>query len=351
MRFTIKAKLVVAFGLLIAVTIGCAGFGMHGVNEIASMQSALLTGPVRQDADASKLVHAFDSMSLANADLLLSSNSQDIKVAIEAIEHHHAEFNEALKLGEEHAPAEFKEKWAEIREFSTGFAALSSRIRDLALTGQHDQAVVVNHTEGAAAVKTLNGLTGELASMTRAAIAAEGQASEAASNNTFYALMAAAAGGVLLSIAAALWIGLSITRGLAKIGAAADAVAIGDLDQRIEVKTNDEIKDLVETINVMTSNLRNTANVADSIAAGDLSHDPKPLSDKDALGLSMLAMVTNLRANAAIADQIANGDLTVSPRPLSDKDTLGLALESMVERLRGVVGDALAASDNVSAGS
>ena len=72
MRFTIKAKLIVAFGLLIAVTIGCAGFGMHGVSEVASMQNALLSGPVRQDADASRLVHAFDSMSLANADLLLS---------------------------------------------------------------------------------------------------------------------------------------------------------------------------------------------------------------------------------------------------------------------------------------
>ncbi|WP_165823744.1 HAMP domain-containing protein, partial [Metarhizobium album] len=351
MRFTIKAKLIVAFGLLIAVTIGCAGFGMHGVSEVASMQNALLSGPVRQDADASRLVHAFDSMSLANADLLLSGNGQDIKAAIEAIERHHGEFNEALREGEEHAPAEFKEKWAEIRDFSVGFSALSSRIRDLALTGQHDQAVVVNHSEGAAATKTLNDLTEELASMTRAAIAAEDQASDAASSDTFYALMIAAAAGVLLSVAAALWIGISIMRGLSKIAAAANAVAIGDLDQRIDVKTNDEIKDLVNTINVMTSNLRSTADVADSIAAGDLSQDPKPLSDKDALGLSMLAMVTNLRANATVADKISNGDLTALPQPLSDKDTLGIALQNMVERLRGVVGDALAASDNVSAGS
>ncbi len=36
---------------------------------------------------------------------------------------------------------------------------------------------------------------------------------------------------------------------------------------------------------------------------------------------------------------------------MSDKDRLGTALQSMVERLRGVVGDALVASDNVSSGS
>ncbi len=80
----------------------------------------------------------------------------------------------------------------------------------------------------------------------------------------------------------------------------------------LKSRTNDEIRDLVETINKMTANLRQIA---------------------------------------GIASQIANGDLTVAPKPLSDKDTLGLSLESMVERLRGVVADALAASENVSSGS
>jgi methyl-accepting chemotaxis protein len=92
----------------------------------------------------------------------------------------------------------------------------------------------------------------------------------------------------------------------------ADAVAIGDLNRDVNHAANDEIRDLVTSMKTMTSNLRNTAD---------------------------------------IADQISNGNLTVSPKPLSDKDTLGKALESMVARLRGVVGDALAAGDNVSSGS
>ncbi len=62
-------------------------------------------------------------------------------------------------------------------------------------------------------------------------------------------------------------------------------------------------------------------------------------------------LVDNLRNTATIANQIASGNLTVEPEPLSDKDTLGMALLSMVERLRGVVSDALTASENVSAGS
>ena len=49
--------------------------------------------------------------------------------------------------------------------------------------------------------------------------------------------------------------------------------------------THDEIRDLVDRVNVMTGNLRNTATIADQIANGDLTVSPKPLSDKDILGI------------------------------------------------------------------
>ncbi len=99
---------------------------------------------------------------------------------------------------------------------------------------------------------------------------------------------------------------------LKRISIALDAVAIGDLEQEVKVNTNDEIKDLVNTVNGMTASLRKSAD---------------------------------------LATEIAGGNLTVEHQPLSDKDTLGHALKSMIERLRNVVGDASAAADNVAAGS
>ncbi len=92
----------------------------------------------------------------------------------------------------------------------------------------------------------------------------------------------------------------------------ANAVAIGDVSRNITVNSGDEVEVLVNALNTMTTNLRQTA---------------------------------------AVADQIADGDLTVRPAPLSDKDTLGLALERMVGRLRDVVADAMAAARNVASGS
>ena len=182
----------------------------------------------------------------------------------------------------------------------------------------------------------------------------------------------------------------AIKRNLAQAIGLANAVAIGDLDATATVTSADEVKDLVDALNTMTTNLQGTAAVADQIADGDLSVDPKPLSDKDTLGIAMVRMVESLRGSASIVDEIASGDLTANPKPLSDKDvlghamvrmvgslrvsadiadkiaagdltvepkamsdkdTLGLALTRMVEKLRDVIGDATAAARNVAAGS
>ncbi len=122
-------------------------------------------------------------------------------------------------------------------------------------------------------------------------------------------------GFLVLALLSAL-IGISLIRsirtGLATARSAVDAVARGDFSKDIHYSRRDEIGDLIETLNRMTANLRTTARVADTIAGGDLSVEPKLLSDEDALGL---------------------------------------ALQRMSHKLRAIVGDALAAATQVSTGS
>lgn len=122
-------------------------------------------------------------------------------------------------------------------------------------------------------------------------------------------LLSVVALSLMIAIGAALWIAISISRGLGRAVGLANAVAIGDLSQKVDIATNDEIKDLVDAMNRMTDSLNATAKVADEIAAGNL---------------------------------------TVSAKRLSDKDTLGIALETMLEKLRGIVAEAATAAQNVS---
>ncbi|HEV7258601.1 MAG TPA: HAMP domain-containing protein, partial [Bosea sp. (in: a-proteobacteria)] len=167
-------------------------------------------------------------------------------------------------------------------------------------------------TTGATA---LTELTAELDGYSTFASKAANNAAVAASEAAAFAktlLISILVASLLIAIAAATWIALNISRGLASAVGLANAVAIGDLSQNIAVKSNDEIGDLVTSLNTMTA---------------------------------------NLNATAAVADAIANGDLTVEAKRLSDKDTLGISLENMLDKLRTIVTQAIQAAENVSSGS
>ncbi|SMH28926.1 HAMP domain-containing methyl-accepting chemotaxis protein [Azospirillum agricola] len=182
----------------------------------------------------------------------------------------------------------------------------------LALKNTEVKALALSIGEVRTAASKLGLAANELVADAEKGMAADKQAAEATYAQIRAITIGAVALGLLIAIAAGAYIAISIARGLGKAVGLADAVAIGDLGQKVEVSSDDEIKDLVTALNSMTANLRATADVA---------------------------------------EEISRGNLTVQARPLSDKDTLGMALETMLEKLRGVVTDALSASDNVAAGS
>ncbi|WP_338319715.1 HAMP domain-containing protein, partial [Bradyrhizobium ottawaense] len=68
-----------------------------------------------------------------------------------------------------------------------------------------------------------------------------------------------------VAIGAALWISISISRSLGRAVGLAGAVAEGDLSQTIPSASNDEIGDLIKSLNGMVEKLRQI--VAEAITA------------------------------------------------------------------------------------
>ncbi len=312
MRLTIKLKLGLAFGLIIVMMIGTATLGVIGLGSINSTFDKVMSGPVERLQAAQDLDSGFLRIARAEKDMIIADSREAAAPFAADIVRERQSFQDQLTRSEASAPPEAKPKWAQLRSLWEQFLPVDERLREMALNNQDAQAIALSRGEGerleSQAAKVLDDLV-QLDQAEAKQASEKVDADDAATRNT---LMGAALVALLAAAAAAVWIGLSISRGLGKIDALAKAVAIGDLDQQITVTSNDEIKDLVDTVNTMTA---------------------------------------NLRATAMLADQVADGDLTVQPAPLSDKDVLGLALGRMVERLRGVVADALSASDNVSSGS
>jgi len=352
MRFTIKLKLAFTYGLIIALLIGVAGFGIYSLSNLNDAIGKLIAGPAARLETAQDLGNIQLRLTRAQLNMVNASNPKDFDTYAEASDRNQQNFKTILeKLTGLASTEEGRQAWRDVGVKFQQIVVLDTRIRDLIKAGKANEAVAIIANQGRELIDEIENAIDKRVQAAKNQMAATDQATDEQYNNTRNLVLAIASLATIVAIAAALWIAFGISRGLARISSIANAVAIGDLNQKVEVKTNDEIKDLIDTVNVMTGNLRNTAAIAERISEGDLSVDAKPLSDKDTLGIAMQSMVTNLRTTAHVADQIANGDLTISPKPLSDKDILGLALQSMVERLRGVVADALAASNNVSSGS
>jgi methyl-accepting chemotaxis protein len=390
MRLTIKTKLAAAFGSIIILLVCCVGYGLMSLGSLNDQMNSLLAGPVSRLDLAQRINIVQLEYIRQQKNMMMYDKPEEVKKAIAKGDSARATLETLLEQAKTSATEETRQQWSQVIAATQGFNAADDRIRAFVATGDKVAAQNVSQTDVREALKSLEGNLEAILASER-----EQMSAAAASNSASYAMtrlwtLVVSGATILIALAAAILIATGISRGLKKIALVADGVAIGDLNQNVEIKSNDEIKDLVDTINVMTANLRNTAGLADRIAQGDLSVSPqrlsdkdtlgislenmvvnlrntvdvanqisrgdlslmpKPLSDKDTLGLALEAMVRNLRETARVADLIANGDLTVTPKPLSDKDTLGLSLESMVERLRGVVADAISASANVSSGS
>ena len=354
MRFTIKLKLAIGFMTVIILSLALSTLAIINLGNLNDAINRIVTGPSTNMRNSATLSDAVNKAARSEKNSVLESDVAKIQSYVKLVQDQRpiiedfaakleASSNPQVKAMTTNFLQSYKD-WTEIQD-KTLSLALQNTQESNAAAGKNSMTV------GSAALKKMS----EALTSVRDAVDADlnqtndDTTAQYVQARTF--MLAGLAIMMILSIGIAFWIALGVSRGLSKIQTVAKGVAVGDLNQTVEIKTNDEIKDLVDTINVMTSNLRNTADLADHIAQGDLSVQPTPLSDKDTLGIAFRAMVENLRNTSHIANQIAEGDLTVTPKPLSDKDTLGIALESMVQRLRGVVADALTASDNVSSGS
>jgi methyl-accepting chemotaxis protein len=312
MRFTIKLKLALAFGTIIALVLGLSLYAVSSLNSLNSAVTDVLQGPVKRLELSYKVNLNISDGIRAQKNALLTQDSREA-----------ADFARKAVSSLQDAERGWKDGFARATEAGRPYWTSLSNLGEKLTQATQNFSAALHSGDKATATDISNGeirtIYAEVSKAIETLIERQQNQLEQADHDTdvLYAdtlklLMIAVAVVLLIAVVAGLWISLGINNGLRKVKTAADAVAIGDLNHTVEIRTDDEIKDLVETFNAMTG---------------------------------------NLRATAAVADRIASGDLTVAHKPLSDKDTLGIALASMVERLRGVISEVTTSARNVSAGS
>jgi methyl-accepting chemotaxis protein len=99
---------------------------------------------------------------------------------------------------------------------------------------------------------------------------------------------------LVAGVAIAVVLSRQIKAGVSQMLTAAEGIAEGDLDQNVAPRSRDELGDTARAFGRMVEYLRETAQAADAIGAGDLTVDVEPKSDKDVLRVAMRAMSRNL---------------------------------------------------------
>jgi methyl-accepting chemotaxis protein len=312
MRITVKAKLFAAFGLIILLMAGMVGLANREIGVITDTYESALEGAVarveRSQAvkiNLALLVRTEKTMVMTPDPASLARNAAALEEQRDGLGR---ELDEALAR----ATTEDRAAWGAARAALQEYVRLQDRMRDLMRGGDQAGAITMSVMEAGVPVSAAMQRLDEVVRINQAALATARNDAQAEAVRGEMLLFGLAALALLIAMGAALWIALSISRGLAQAVGLANAVALGDLSQTARVTTNDEVRDLVNALERMTESLRATAN---------------------------------------IAGEIASGNLAVEARPLSEKDVMGNALARMLERLRSVVAEATAAAQNVAAGS
>ena len=153
---------------------------------------------------------------------------------------------------------------------------------------------------------------------------------------------------LLIAVASATWIALNISRGLSRAVGLADAVAAGDLTQTLKATSNDEVGDLIASLNNTVERLRavvsDTLTASQNMSAGsqELSASAEQLSQgateqasaSEEASASMEEMAANVKQNAENAGQTEK----IAHQSAKDAETSGVAVSRAVEAMQTIAG-------------
>jgi signal transduction histidine kinase len=131
------------------------------------------------------------------------------------------------------------------------------------------------------------------------------------------ALVLAALGAILIAVLLGLLLARSITRPVRDLTAAAGALAQGTLNQKVQVRSQDELGELTKTFNKMSSDLEN-ANALRRQMTADIAHDLR----------TPLAVITGY------LEGLKDGVIKPSPQRFSTMYDEALYLQRLIEDLR-----------------
>ncbi len=341
MRFTVKAKLACAFGVIIVLSAVAGTVAYMRLSDMIATTEAILSRASRMER-ATEL----------EKDVLLQVRAEKNVILVPENERFVAEVNQirqtVLKTKDEIIASASEAGRKIIENFAAVYANLNT-VQDQTLKlATVDKAKAAEHSmgEGRKAAGEAMEAANAYVSYAKKAMAEQAEVAKEEGARAQFLLMTLIAASLAIAIAAAIWISLNISRSLSRAVGLAGSVANGDLSQTIPSASNDEVGDLIRSLNLMVEKLRQIVaealTAAQNVSAGsqELSASAEQLSQgateqassAEEASSSMEEMASNVKQNADNANQTEK----IAAQSAKDAEASGAAVGRAVNAMQTI---------------
>jgi methyl-accepting chemotaxis protein len=111
----------------------------------------------------------------------------------------------------------------------------------------------------------------------------------------------------LLVAAGGVWYAGRLTRPVTHVASASEKLAQGATDITVARTTGDELGDMIDSVSATISYLKEAAEAAERVAAGDLRTEVNPRGEHDTLGRALSQMIESLRSLVTDVRRVSDG--------------------------------------------
>jgi len=191
--------------------------------------------------------------------------------------------------------------------YESGFQRIVTQIRAGQINTPSDANAAIGDVKDA--IRGVEAIADSMAALQTTHIQRKGAVADRAASRATVMIIVASVAAAVFGLLVSILLTIGITRPLATAVAAADRVALGEVDVQFTSDRQDEVG------NVLTA---------------------------------MQRMIASTKAKVDAAVKIAGGDLTIAVTPASERDALGNALQGMVAKLSQVIGEVRAGANALS---
>lgn len=313
----IGTKLLISFAIVSLIAAGIGYMGFTKMREIDKSYDAIIDRDLKPLVELGKASTEFQRMRGELRQIYLAGSPEEIKNSSARMAATDKRIDQLLATFEKSIRADsIKKEYETLRTKLGKFYPIRDRVIRLLDERNREESLKVMTIEGGSAVEEVQEGIEKLFQMKTEAADKASDDNTATANATSQLLAILTFAAVVISILLGMLVTRIISRPIKEISAAADKIAVGDMEVNLDIKTKDEVGILARSFAKIVDSTNEVTAAAVEIAGGNLTVKVKERSAEDRLMQAMSQMVNGLMEVVSniqsVSGQVATGSQQLS---------------------------------------